>query len=113
MDCVICGESTLDEKVVEHIQNIKKRKENIANELSCIASSDSELYHKLSQKLSKYDGEINQLENSSIERICPKCEEMIAGIIERVIGDKLDDIKDEIIEELRAELIGDNGEDEE
>jgi prefoldin subunit 5 len=102
MKCVICGESTLDESVVEHIQHIKTRKENITKELSRFDSSDSELSQKLSQKLNKYDIEINQLENSfsSIKRLCPKCEEMIESIIE----DKLYDMRDEIIEELRGVL---------
>jgi transcription initiation factor IIE alpha subunit len=98
MKCVICG------KEDEHIQNIKKRKENITNELSRIGSSDPELSQKLLQKLSKYDAEISHLESISTGGLCPKCEEMLDEIIE----DKLIDVKDEIIEELVAKLSGDN-----
>jgi hypothetical protein len=76
MECVICGESTLDKITQEHIANIKAKRPKMEKEIVRIFDSDPELAKKLRDKLKKYDEEIEQLETGSHAakvKLCDNC----------------------------------------
>ena len=111
MECVICGESTLNKEILEQIANIKAKQSNIIDEMSR-KYSDLQLFSKLEMKLKKYDETVRHLEKGPLhhtpKKLCPICTEEMLDIIMNCFStydfNDSDDIAYDIVEGL-SEMI--------